>query len=844
MNVTEHTCEVVTSRLRDHHIVVWYDPEHAFHGVFKEFDYGPLVKVDASASVLAARRDADRAWCTLFDTESTGAAPVPLLIYVPASPGHNEESRRDDPFEPFALAGTTFGSTESEHLASLARKVLFGREKEVDRVFAEGTPSVAQLDALVQGTRYPMIQDALGTNVPSRVATWLLCRSDEIAPHLSSPGFMADLAQLLLDAFAFEAGSERASITTLSASFARWILFGEFALDVPECVPSSLAHVPRSPATFRSPIYDLCQDLRSSADYRDNYRQIADQVEKTLGLSGLANRSDLPDGRDTFPFQDSAALNRLQQYALAGQLDQAGAITHKRRTSVWRTEPKRDQLWRLAERCLQLLASGLAWESRAVSASLPVADHIRAYCADTDGMWRVDQAQRLMEQAAALLVDRDSLAPLLEHIRKEYRKWISEEQAAFLSAVEKSGWPPEEFTHHTKAWARYAAPAVSDGRRTAWFLVDALRYEMGQELAVCLATEGTVKVVPTCGVVPSATPFGMAALLPGAELSLTYGEQNGALVPMLAGRPVPTTNDRREVFRAALGDRYASIRLGELLTPTTTQLKNLIGNADVLVIFSTEIDDYGEHNDPLIARRYIGEVVADLLAATRRLAELGFERIVFGADHGFIQLPEILPGDRCPEPPGTWLLKTRRALLGTLGARTDGIMNLTASRLGIQGPAEQVCIPTGIKVFRAGSPYFHEGLSLQESLVPLVVLDAIHRRPTSREEALVEIYYRSEEITSRIFSVQIENASILTPALPVRIRAFKPGTREVVGEAVDCEARDPHTGLVTLRANQKTQVPIALDPDFQGTTVEVRVTDSIIPDKIYRSKLLRYVGLD
>ena len=74
-----------------------------------------------------------------------------------------------------------------------------------------------------------------------------------------------------------------------------------------------------------------------------------------------------------------------------------------------------------------------------MGANRPVVDHVRAYCAVEDGMWRLDQAQRLMEQAAALLVDRDSLAPLLEQVRRAYRGWLGVSQDAFLDAVGRSG---------------------------------------------------------------------------------------------------------------------------------------------------------------------------------------------------------------------------------------------------------------------------------------------------------------------------------------------------------------------------------------------------------------------
>jgi hypothetical protein len=838
VKVSQHIKELLVSHLRDRRIVVWYDREGVFHPLFEALDHSPLVKIDATRSRLQARLKADRAWRKLFDTESLDP-PAPVLIYVNRDRGSSEDIRRQDLFEPFALAGTTFGARDAERLPSIARQVLVGRDVKVDRLFADGSPTLAQLDALASGTRYPLVQASFGTEVPSRVALRLLSQPNDVALLVAStPGLGAELRRVLSDAFGF--GEDVAiAAEVLASAFGQWILFSEFAFDLPAGTPASTGYVPRAEARYKSAIYDLCHDLRSSSEYRDSYRDLATEVERSLGLSHLGDSSTVFGDRDTFPFEDRSAVLRLQQVAVSDDFVAARALAKHRSRSVWKSIPERDQLWRLAERCLDLLEAGADWQSHRSKVGREVADHILAYCADEGGFWRVDQAQRLLEQAAAMLVDRDTLAPLLDHVRHRYRTWLSDAQGAFINAVERAGWPAEGYPRQTQAWSRHGEGAVRDGRRIAWFLVDALRYEMGRELTVRLAAEGTAKIEPACGVVPAATPFGMAALLPGADTGLTYGEIDGALVPLLSRRPVVTAEERRGVFASVLGDRFAAIRLGELLTASTAQLRMRLRSANVLAVFSTEIDDFSEHTDPLVARRYIGEVVADLLAAASRLVELGFERMVFAADHGFMQLPEVLSGDRCEEPSGRWLLRKRRSLLGELGGRADDVVTFTASSLGILGSIKHVCVPRGVKVFRLGSPYFHEGVSLQECLVPFVVLDAVKRRSSSEGPVLVGVQYRSDRFTTRIFSVQVTYSSVLRPTMPVRIQAFVPGTAEVVGDAADCESRDPHTGLVTLSTTHKMHVPIALNPEFHGDAVELRVADATTPLKTYASLVLR-----
>jgi hypothetical protein len=209
-----------------------------------------------------------------------------------------------------------------------------------------------------------------------------------------------------------------------------------------------------------------------------------------------------------------------------------------------------------------------------------------------------------------------------------------------------------------------------------------------------------------------------------------------------------------------------------------------------------------------------------------------------------MQLPEVLPGDRCAEPAGRWLLRKRRSLLGDLGGRSDDVVTFQASSLTIPATIGQVCVPRGVKVFRMGSPYFHEGISLQECLVPFVILDAVRRQPASEDAALVSVHYRSDRFTTKIFSVQVAYSSLVRTAMPVRVQAFVPGTADLVGEAADCEARDPHTGLIVLSTAERVHVPIALAPDFQGNAVEIRVLDATTPGRSYASLVLRNAILE
>ena len=66
-----------------------------------------------------------------------------------------------------------------------------------------------------------------------------------------------------------------------------------------------------------------------------------------------------------------------------------------------------------------------------------------------------------------------------------------------------------------------------NGRKVAYLLIDALRYELGVALEKQLAEDGPVELKPAYAQLPSITPVGMASLLPGAgqTLSLQPGDE-------------------------------------------------------------------------------------------------------------------------------------------------------------------------------------------------------------------------------------------------------------------------------------------------------------------------------
>jgi hypothetical protein len=290
--------------------------------------------------------------------------------------------------------------------------------------------------------------------------------------------------------------------------------------------------------------------------------------------------------------------------------------------------------------------------------------------------------------------------------------------------------------------------------------------------------------------------------------------------------------------RARYGDRFADLALGDLLSASQKKLKGILEKVDLVIVRTQDMDALAEAGHVYQARKYMTDILGELVGATRRLADIGFQNFVYAADHGHVLLHEVRPGDVLPSPPGSWKLEKRRCRLGDSTAAAPGTVVLKADRLGIIGPVNDVVVPAGFKVFTAGEGYFHEGISLQESLIPVVTLAARTKAVAAGKGENVEIRYRSDRFTSRIVGLKVRFASLLTQKLTVRLEAYDgPGAKaKLVGEAADCDARDPVTGSITLTNGQEVQVPLQVRDDFSGGTIEVRAIDpttSLVLNKLH-----------
>jgi len=584
-----------------------------------------------------------------------------------------------------------------------------------------------------------------------------------------------------------------------------------------------LANAPRADSKYRDRIFAICDRLRSTDDTRQSYVELAERIERDLKLPEHFAGVTKLGLRDTFAFEERRYLNVLAEGVAAGDLSAARSILDGRRRSVWRYQAERAQIWQLTERCLNLLDVA----ARLDVCSTTVASLIASYTAQ-DGWSDLDRQQRLMEQSCADCADIQEILAVVELARRRYREGIDLLQERFLKAVQTEGWPPAGILRQAQVFDRLISPALERRQKLAFILADALRFEMGLALVEQLGELGEVVLQPAAAALPAVTTIGMAALMPGADGALTLQLVGDIYVPHIGGRPLKDSTARMTLLGEKYGDRFNHTTLDEWLDYTDKKQAALAGKTDLLVLKVPDIDELGEHIGLRQARKHMSGLLGDLKTAAVQLARLGFQSVVIAADHGHVLLPEVLPGDTVQAPEGQWGLTRRRVRLGTQLKQRPATLVFKPEFLGIRTDAPDYCVATGFNVYATDANYFHEGLSLQECIVPVLELRPKGKPETSSKHQEVQIRYARDRFTSQVIGTKVHYASLLNEPLQIRLEAFDTADPKgpPVGEAADCAARDENTHEVTLTPNVETEVPVLVNPDFRGAAVELRAMSS------------------
>jgi len=807
---------VLRPRLKKAGCLVVYDPSTLYQDIVADLADDQIAVVDASERGIESREQALDSFVSL--ARSGGSGPTELVIYVPTKPPKTDHDRVNDPYAVYVAGGGMFPDGDGDEYLSLCLKAKPDHASEIRRLFQDNPqPSFELVDNIGGGVGYPTLRTLLKVDSARNILLGLLAPSEQQKGRLKgNEAWVSEAKTLFQSSLGLKLVTKGKSWSPIADELWRFVLFSEFVLDLPDDLPASLANVPQAEPGAETLIADLCETLRNDNRVRQTYIDRAEQIERELDLPaacvGIKDLGKL----DTFPFEERTFLQFAVDALKEDRLDEVRTVVDRHKHSVWLGQGESQAQWGLVRAALQLVAA-CEDADRSLSGNTGNLDSLIDHY--TSSLREIDRLQREFEQAIGEYVSTEPIVDnVAEHARKRYARIAEKVQTIFIKHLENEGWPPQGKLANVDLFDKLVEPLLAErDKRVAYFLVDALRYELGLELHRQLIDMGTATIQPAMAQLPTVTPIGMASLLPGAGKKLTIQREGKDIIASLDGQRLTSVANRMKVFEQHYGDRFAQMTLSEFNSGKKAKVSDAVG---LLVIRSTEIDSHLENN-PDTTLTLVHQTLKAIRVAIHRLRQAGFTDVVIATDHGFFLNGHADAGDTCAKPSvGDWITVHDRALLGTGGADTQSFV-IPAPKVGIRGDFECFGAPRSMAPYRRGLRFFHGGPSLQEAVVPAITValqGQVEREPVL---ASVQLTYKNgaKRITTRlpVVDLAVENTDMFSQGTDFEILLEahdRQGT--VVGEARKGEPVDPATGTLTLKSGQHKQVTIRMDLEFEG----------------------------
>ena len=821
MKIEDFILDYFRKRLEKTIALVVYDSPRRYEKIIGNLKGEDCEVINASESTILGREKAIDAWCKLVETETE---PKHLLIYLPVRRPKTDEERRKDPYQVFAIGGGEFPRDDGDDYKSLCHKAAPALVARIDELFKTEEPDFETINSLIKGkANWPKLRTVLNVESALEILVAFLSPSEEQKRKLEAdeawiPEFIT-FSKATID---FTPKTKSQKWTKINEELWRYMLFSEFVLDLPSDLPEKLKTVPCASSNYRDFIFSVCEALRGTERHQLVYMEMADKIANELKLEEHFRDIEEFGEIATFAFEDDALLKRHARDVLSKKVATGEGLSEPQKHSLWlQHSAERQLLWTIFERALKVLNSVDDRMDKLKNVGKSITDLFVFYC---DSMRHTERLHRNFEQAVIdACGDLGIVDELVRVVRNRYLELAEKLQASFVKGVEEDGWPVEGKIRNTEVFDRFVAPWILEKRATALFMVDALRYELGSELEAELAKEFTTELYAVCAQLPTITSVGMAALMPGADGNLEISIKDGNLLPSVKGSKVLSTTDRINYIKGYYGDRCHMVSLDELLMKKAKKWPDTV---DLLVVKTTDIDTAGESN-PSETYRVFPNILKKLLSAVKRLKKVyHFERVVVATDHGFILLDWQKAGDAVEKPYGDWLDVKERCLLGD-GSPNAGTVIFDKEHVGIKGNFQSYAVPKTFAAFSKGETYFHEGLSLQECVLPVICVDL--SKKTEKAEQTIELHlsYKggtTDKITTRRPMIEIVMYKSLFGEEPLEFQLEAYSKGKVVGEVGTSDYVNPSTNLVRIHPGEAIKVLLKMNEDFHGV-FEVRATD-------------------
>ena len=509
--------------------------------------------------------------------------------------------------------------------------------------------------------------------------------------------------------------------------------------------------------------YDLINEWMHSEDDDELY-EIARDVEEHHHLVKRFDDLDVQDllNSECFPCINECILRRYMTEISENiiKADDMVAAVEKRRTLKWykRVRYYYDGLLQVAQ-MQQFYQANIG--------GFHIAEYTKLWKEYTANYCKMDHFYRQFHAAfgkslkESSTVLEDLYKNVADYVEKLYKNWYlatlgNQWTTLVQDELTQSSRLPG-ITNQEDFYRSYVKPIVSAGSRAFVIISDALRYEVAVELTSKLLreTKGAAKISSMQSVFPSATKFGMAALLPHRELQLTDD-----IKVLCDGESAEGTPARQKIL-ASMHDGNVALSYKTLLGMKQAERREAVSNAQVVYIYHNAIDAVG---DKATTEDQVFEACDQAVTELKNLVRLitndmNGTNILITADHGFLYSYKPLDESDKAEKSfvsGHILELDRRYVIADGDCTADHMLKIPMTHFGSELVGFTPLDNIRMKKQGGGMNYVHGGISLQESVVP--VIEYKNMRTSSKKfvdvkKAELQLISQSRKVSNSIFSL-------------------------------------------------------------------------------------------
>lgn len=781
-------------------VLTIYDKDGTYYDILPIAKEKGIKVIDTTKGFLHARLAASKFWCNELSLNSDNR----MIIYRKRQMPTNNRSWVEEPFVAFTKSGALFPYGPQDGYENICRTFLPAKQQELDKLFSQGSTSFNMINALLDGAAYPELEQLTGGKSFAEMTVGLLSQTScSDMKWLNEWKNFAEVQYPGLDA-------NGVTLNDVQLKLWSYLLFSEFVFDLPEELPDNLKSVAVAPVELKDKIYMVCDKLRNQINLRETYVKMANKIAVQLNLADVFARAKHLGERVTFSFENSVEYDRLISYVKEGNIVAARNLANKNQNDVWYQEDKEvETFWNLSESLLLLcecINNGIMSDGN-------LKDIVEWYA---ESGCQADFAfRRYHTDLLGAINMPKQVRSLTELLNAKYREFTERGVKVYQQSILELKDYPEL---NNQGFVQKVYPALKDDKRVVFVMVDAFRFEMGKTFAESMKRiyRDRVEYAPRISYLPSVTRFGMANHL--GDISLDT--QSGKLQPLIGFDVVSTPEDRIDYLKKTIGVELQDVRL-EDFEPTAVN-----DETRLLVVRSQGIDTAGE-NDKLNGLSSMEREMIRLARLIDDCKRLKFDTIVLVADHGFMLQPSFHVGDQINKPVGSdVILDESRMLAGNLN-ESPNTLSFTPAQLGKNISVMKLVYAKDFTVFKRGEVYYHEGLSLQENVVPIIT---IKLQDEKKQQAFsVLLSYKKQNngtVYTRRAVIDINTTFSDLFADDVLIRLMVTGDDgKVIGKPEGKFYNDVTELLCIPSGASEIRQPISIDDDYYGHTITLTALD-------------------